>query len=80
MAHRSCDDSEQARWVKTVKVHCRGIAKSPVDQTVGRTCAMIIVITQRIWDIYASKEDPLFYRYRLGHLSVDFDMQIPESA
>ena len=37
-----CDDSLQAKWVKTVKAHCRGIAKSPVGQTVGRTCVMIL--------------------------------------
>ena len=43
-----------------------------MEQTVGGTCAMILanVITQRIWAIYARKEDSLSCRYRLGHLAV----------
>ena len=42
---------EQARKVKTVKVHHEGVAKPRVDKTVGRTCAMMMwqrVITQGI--------------------------------
>ena len=43
-----------------------------MEQTVGGTCAMILanVITQRIWAIYARKEDSLSCRYRLGHPAV----------